>query len=132
MHFSSFCTTNYVPLERFDIIYTTVSLKPLVFFFLTFVAKRESLKKKHSKNYLKFLTYYQRFRRFFRVIPQHSQTHVIYRAFILGRASFPTKSRGNSSERARRRNGKHFSEIFQPMPASSSSILAFLRFEVRI
>lgn len=34
MHFSSFCTTNYVPLERFDIIYMTVSLKPLGFFSL--------------------------------------------------------------------------------------------------
>lgn len=47
MHFSSFCTTNYVPLERFDIIYTTVSLKPL-----GFIAKK---KKRRQKIVLKLL-----------------------------------------------------------------------------
>lgn len=34
MHFSSFCTTNYVPLERFGYnLHETVSLKPLGLFF---------------------------------------------------------------------------------------------------
>lgn len=44
MHFSSFCTTNYVPLERFDIIYRTVSLKPLGFFFVCKKLKKIFLK----------------------------------------------------------------------------------------
>lgn len=115
MHFSSFCTTNYVPLERFGYnLHETVSLKPLgLFFFLLAKSIEKSFSEKYTLNSLRTTNIL------------HSFYLTCKRAFILGK--LPNKSAPPQWET--------FQWNISTMPASSS-ILAFLRvrpiIEVRI
>lgn len=114
MHFSSFCTTNYVPLERFGYnLHETVSLKPLGLFFCLQKVEKKNLFLKVTLNSLNTTNIL------------HSFYLTCKRAFILGKLA--NKSAPPQWET--------FQWNISTMPASSS-ILAFLRvrpiIEVRI